>query len=336
MRRTLLIIHPGTLGDVLLSLPAIRSVRRCYPSHDLGLLAKEEVASLLRACGEIEAQFPLEGAALTCLLSGPDAVQPVLHEWLSQCDLAVCWMKDPGGRLASTLRSLGVPRSIVASPRESGLEAGHQTERFLQTLAEMGSPVPPDVPLDLPESLLAGAEAFSSPPGPDSPPGTIVLHPGSGSPHKCAPASLFARLAESLTHKGFSPLLVGGPADDEALAQVARACVSRPRILQGLDLLPMAGVLARADLFVGHDSGLTHLAAALHMPTIALFGPTDPRRWGPRGPQVTVVTGTPCQCRGWESVQACRDKPCLQIPFEPLLNRVERVLQRIWMERSLA
>ncbi len=76
------------------------------------------------------------------------------------------------------------------------------------------------------------------------------------------------------------PVLIGGPADDDALSRVADLCKGVPPVLQGEDLVSIAGALAHASLFVGYDSGLTHLAARLHRPTVALFGPTDPRRWG--------------------------------------------------------
>jgi ADP-heptose:LPS heptosyltransferase len=77
----------------------------------------------------------------------------------------------------------------------------------------------------------------------------------------------------------------------------------------------LAGVLAHARLFVGHDSGVTHLAAALHVPTVALFGPTDPVQWAPRGPHVFVVRGNLCTCRGSEQIRHCLERPCL--PHSP-------------------
>lgn len=329
MRPTVLIIHPGTLGDVLLSLPAIRSIRCLYPTQEIGLLAKMEIGNVLRACGEVDTLFSLEGEALACLLSGPDMVKPDLRRWLSHCDLAVCWMKDPENRLASTLGSLGATRSIIGSPGDLGTHAAHQTERFLQSLGGMGSPVPPGTPLPIPGSVLAEAGTYVSQLGAETSSGLIAVHPGSGSPHKCANPSLFGILVDRLTHRGFTPLLVGGPADEQVLAQVVRACSSRPRVLQGLDLLTMAGLLAHVDLFVGHDSGLTHLAATVHIPTIAIFGPTDARRWGPRGPQVGIVTGEPCRCQGWEEVRVCGEKPCLRVTSEHLFKAVERVLERV-------
>jgi ADP-heptose:LPS heptosyltransferase len=125
-------------------------------------------------------------------------------------------------------------------------------------------------------------------------------------------------------------MLVGGPADNEQLAEVEGFCSGGPPVFQDLDLLSLGGLLAQADLFIGHDSGVTHLAAALHVPTIAIFGPTDCNRWAPTGSHVTVLTGAPCPCReqGWPVVQRCRDKPCLQISAERLILACRQRLQR--------
>ena len=90
----------------------------------------------------------------------------------------------------------------------------------------------------------------------------------------------------------------------------------------------MAGVLAQAKLFVGHDSGLTHLAAALQVPTLAMFGPTDPLQWAPLGNHVRTVTGLSCSCPTWESVRACESKSCLTISTETIISRCLSLLNR--------
>jgi ADP-heptose:LPS heptosyltransferase len=84
--------------------------------------------------------------------------------------------------------------------------------------------------------------------------------------------------------------MIAGPADDVPAAKLAAAGypVARPP-----DLLALAALLARVDVYLGNDSGVSHLAAALGVPTVAIFGPTDPRIWAPRGPRVTVLWGGP-------------------------------------------
>src|SRR5437879_660409 len=104
----LLIVHPGTLGDVLLALPAVHALRDAYPSHSIGLLAAQGIGRLLEACGEVHAGFPIEGAALTNLLMGSQVCRGNLERWLKRCDVAVCWLHDPDRHVASALSSFGV------------------------------------------------------------------------------------------------------------------------------------------------------------------------------------------------------------------------------------
>jgi ADP-heptose:LPS heptosyltransferase len=99
-------------------------------------------------------------------------------------------------------------------------------------------------------------------------------------------------------------------------------------VIQGRPLSTVAGILAHTRLFIGHDSGLTHLSAAVLVPTVAVFGPTDPRQWAPRGRHVGVVTGLPCTCHGWERVRACEAKPCLSILPETIVAASLSLLDR--------
>ncbi len=110
------------------------------------------------------------------------------------------------------------------------------------------------------------------------------------------------------------------------MTQVLRRWAKPLPVLKDLPLRLAAGVIAEADLYVGHDSGLTHLAAALAVPTVALFGPTDVARWAPRGQKVIPLRGMTCACDEWEMVQACRDKPCLRIPVHALIEACDLLL----------
>jgi ADP-heptose:LPS heptosyltransferase len=122
--------------------------------------------------------------------------------------------------------------------------------------------------------------------------GFLALHPGSGAPQKNWPSDRFRRLARHLA----GPerwLVVEGPADTQPVAELAteRGAV----VARGLRLRALGALLSRAGLYVGHDSGVTHLAAAWGAPTLALFGPTDPVSWAPLGPRVRVLRSPTCR-----------------------------------------
>jgi len=118
-----------------------------------------------------------------------------------------------------------------------------------------------------------------------------VLHPGSGSAKKNWPVEKFAALARWLVDELALPLVVvRGEADERVVGNLSAALVPRPVTLAtGLKLVELAGVLERCAVFAGNDSGITHLAAAVGAPTVALFGPASVPIWEPRGDRVRVV-----------------------------------------------
>jgi ADP-heptose:LPS heptosyltransferase len=327
IKRTTLIIHPGALGDVLLSLPAIRLLRRTFANNSVGLLAGEEVGHLLRACGEVAEIFPTERRALSDLLTGPKALHPAMRDWLAGCDLAVCWAVDAEGRLREHLTQAGIRHIIVGSVISTDFKAMHQEERYLATLKDVPLHNAVHEALRLPSEVLEqGKSKIKQILGSDGRHHRIaVLHPGSGSRHKCVVPDVFAETVEWCTETGLIPLIACGPADDESVAHVLRGCTEEPPVLRHEPLLVVAGVLAQAALYLGHDSGLSHLAARLHVPSVVLFGPTDPQRWAPRGRHVTILSGLPCQCPTWEAVRACNHKFCLQVTAQTVIAACRKI-----------
>jgi heptosyltransferase-2 len=125
----------------------------------------------------------------------------------------------------------------------------------------------------------------------------VGLHLGASfGPSKLWPPESFARLAAHLSTARLTPLLLGSPDDRETAAAVIAATRRPPASLVGRDrpaLLPR--LLARVHCLVSGDTGIAHLAAAGGVPTVTLFGPTDPRFTAPRGPAARAVShATPC------------------------------------------
>ena len=133
--------------------------------------------------------------------------------------------------------------------------------------------------------------------------------------------------SDYLRHTGVTPVIVGGPADAEAVHRVGNYCAGVP-IIQEQNLTTMAGILAGCRLFIGHDSGLTHLAGAMQISTIAIFGPTDPRQWAPLGAHVSVIAGPACSCPTWDQVRTCPSKPCLSISGSVIIEACRSMLSR--------
>jgi ADP-heptose:LPS heptosyltransferase len=318
MDRTIVILHAGGLGDLFLAVPALRTLRIRHPGHRLVLCAHEEASAFLQATGLLDEWTGIEGAGCAALFGGYQLEHSVLRDWLTRCDLAVAWTKDDAGTLSAALRNSGAAKVVAGSPFCSSLKRLHQSDRFLETLGlppAEGSMVPRlSVPADLREQaetyLRARGLSFDRP--------VALVHPGSGSRHKCVKPDVIMRLLEGLLEEGLQPVILEGPAERAIMDDLMS--LDPPRLgllplLRNLTISQVAGVLSQAELFVGHDSGVSHLSALLGVPTVALFGPTDPQRWAPRGPAVIVMQGSPCRCVSWDVVSRCEEKPCLE--FSP-------------------
>lgn len=324
-KRGVLIIHPGALGDVLLSRPALFAVRCQFPHHEIAFLAGQSVGALLCGAGEVDRVFPLESSYLSELWAGPDSLCLGFRAWLSNCDIAVGWLPDTEGGLSATLRAVGV-RSIYLKPALStDLCAEHQASRYLEAIQASDTHQIADTPLVLSPIIRERGRLIVQ--------GliqenryTVVIHPGSGSRHKRLDAQILVPVIEWLFQADMAPLLLEGPADREAVERVLATIKIDVPVIRGLDLPIMAGVLSHAKLYVGHDSGVTHLAAALSVPTIACFGPTDSRRWAPLGRVVSLVSGALCTCRTWSAVTECHERVCLQIAPERIIEACRLLL----------
>ena len=319
MTRTIVMIHPGGLGDGLLAVPAMVRLRTRFPYHRLVLCAQDQVAKLLFACRIIDEWASVQGRACAGLFAGVDSVTGQLQIWLKDCDLAIGWMKDLDGKLSETLKGVGVREVIVRSPFSTTIQATHQRDRFLEAINEAPSDGEEDAPLTVTKPLLHLGRACLEAAGLVVGQLPVVIHPGSGSAHKCVAPETLASVVIGVQNFGATPVVLEGPADREPVERLLQLCVNPPIVLKGLDVLTVAGVLAQARLFVGQDSGVTHMAALMGVRTVALFGPTDPARWAPRGAHVTVVQGAHCLCQSWGDVSRCEKKPCLEMPQDHLV-----------------
>lgn len=314
-------IHPGGLGDVLLAVPAMVRLRTRFPDRRLVLFAQGPIAELLRACRIVDEWTSVQGRDCADIFAGTDSVRGQVQAWLEGCDFAIGWMQDHDGTLNETLKAIGVREVIVRSPFSTEILARHQRDRFLETINEAPSEDERDLLLTVTEPVLQLGRACFDVAGLSIGQPLAVIHPGSGSAYKCVAPEILATVVNALESSGSTPVVLEGPADREPVKRLLRLCVNQPIVLNGLDIMTVAGVLAQAQLFVGQDSGVTHMAGLMGVHTVALFGPTDPARWAPRGAHVTVMQGKPCFCRSWGDVSRCEEKPCLDMPQDHLVTR---------------
>jgi ADP-heptose:LPS heptosyltransferase len=175
-------------------------------------------------------------------------------------------MRDPDGAIQHGLSACGMPRVQTFPGLPDATWPRHATEYYAECLG-----VTPD-------------ESFKLQIPPNGPSLDVIIHPGSGSPNKNWPIENFAEVAAQLQRGYRRVTWCLGPAEVERVR--LPKLIGDPLYCESL--VELAGRLATARLYIGNDSGITHLAATLGVPTIAIFGPTDPAVWAPRGDHVYV------------------------------------------------
>lgn len=284
----LLLFRFGALGDLLLATPALAATRWSLPGAHLALVGHEEAVSLLASLGLVDEGISQDDPRLLNLFSSrEDPTPPALR--LDQFDAVIAWLGEPEGPLAGNLRRWA-KRALIApaGPPEGALN--HMADHLLESLAPLGiessgGSWPRLRPL--PEAD-AWARLALSVLGPVGAP-VVAIHPGSGSPRKNWPASDFARTASLLKDAGVPVVVVSGPADEAVVREMQEGLAASLPIYANLPLPRLSALLGRCKVYLGNDSGVTHLAALSGAPTVALFGPTDPNIWAPRGDAVTVL-----------------------------------------------
>jgi ADP-heptose:LPS heptosyltransferase len=280
-----LVIHPGALGDVLLALPALAHLGTLEEGLMRVLATAPRFAGLLEGSGYVEETVDFDRLGLHRLfVAEPDHA---LIEDLAGYDAIVSWFgaADPTyrGHLLSLETRLHRPL-VIGRATPSPSTPRHASRHLLETLAPWG-PVPahlPPVRLRVEHTDRAWAAAWLAARG-LARDRVVVLHPGAGHPAKAWPG--YGVLARRLQTAGVPAVLVTGPADTAVAARlVGGGGVPEVRVARDWPLTRLAALCEVARGFVGNDSGLSHLAAAVGCPTLVLFGPTDPRRWAPGGP----------------------------------------------------
>lgn len=327
MKRNVVVIHPGALGDVLLAVPAIKKLGSRFPRHNILLIARASVSRLLAECRVVDDWIPAESQICSGLFTKCGCQSNELGAHLERCDVAVAWTEDVDGSLAKVLREYGVLKIWIQSPFSSALLGKHQCERFLETIGEGGVHGLGEDALKIPDHLRKEGRIYLENKGIIKSRSLVLVHPGSGSIHKCLRPEKLASIVQQLQYREMSPVLLEGPADQNTVEGVLRVLGKKPPVLRDLTLSLLAGVLSHTDVYLGHDSGITHLAALLGVRTVSIFGPTDPDRWAPHGRHVTILRGAFCVCPTWQAVKNCHEKPCLDL-------RVGEVLEALGLGMS--
>ncbi|CAN5315759.1 hypothetical protein BH20VER2_BH20VER2_00650 [soil metagenome] len=286
--KRILVIRGGAIGDFILTLPAIRLLREEYPHAHLEILGYKHIVALAEGRYYAQATRSIEYGALASFFARGAELPDELADYFSDFELVVSYLFDPDGIFQQNLARSGVDYFISANPKMAGDK--HAAVQLANALREQLHLRLSDPAARLYPSLAdrAAAQTFLA----GTTPPVVALHPGSGSETKNWPIEQWVQLGDALlkSRLATSLLVIGGEADEQQLAAF-RASLrdERIRFAQNLPLPELAAVVERCALFLGHDSGISHLAAAVGTPCLLLFGPTEPAVWAPPHAHVRVL-----------------------------------------------
>lgn len=336
--RQILVIRSGALGDFILTLPVIRSLRRAFPLARITLMGNPAILSLAQSPAIAIIDHNLPG--LHTLYRADGLVDDRASALMRRFDLVVSYASDRDGILIKNLRNLGIPWVLdgTFSPQTITAPAG---ELLLSPLQKAGIPIvvsPSYFRSSAAERAWAQHYLDDSLPVGVNFESLVAVHPGSGSAKKCWPAENYGALIQWVhTHLEAPVMLIQGPAEERTIDAVVSG-LHGPVLVQvaHMELRRLAALLERCAAYVGNDSGVTHLAAAVGVPTVAVFGPTDPRLWGPRNEKVTCLQSPyPCAPCSAQAMASCAHPRCLEaLPLERVTEALRAVLSRVLVNNT--
>jgi N-acetylglucosaminyldiphosphoundecaprenol N-acetyl-beta-D-mannosaminyltransferase len=328
----ILCVQWADIGDVVLTTPALSALREVHPDAHIGLLTTPAAATVVRGTGLVDSIYTLprftiaRRETLTVFNAiRRDRYDAVLY-FHRLTTRAGAWKYAALGYFSGAKRRVGLDngrgRFLTHRAPDPGFDAEHQTDAWLKVAALLGAN-------PAPRPLAVAREPF---PLPDAPK-RIAVHAGSGgfsTARRWSPEQL-ASATDTLASELGAQIVVVGTSDDDT-PELLRHLKSPALDLTGKTTVSqLADVLGQCDLYLGSDSGVTHVSAASGTPTVAVFGPTNDRAYRPLGNSVVVRTlpeCAPCMYVGHEmgSRDGCPPVTCLTMVTSEIVIRAARKL----------
>ena len=281
-RGKILVIRGGAIGDFILTLPVFSALRQQFPETRLEVLGYPHISQIALAGGLVDQVRSIEARALAGYFARNGPLDSELSTYFASFAVIISYLYDPDGIFLENIARCSKAQFIVGPHRPDERDNIHATEVFLKPLERLAIYNEDGIPrLNL-----------VSPGSPQLRDGRwLALHPGSGSETKNWPENSWTALIDHLiAETDLRLLLVGGEAEGDRLNRLSRTIEpARFQMARHLPLPELAQCLAKCVGFVGHDSGISHLAAAVGLTSLILWGPTNELIWRPRNAKVTIL-----------------------------------------------
>jgi len=285
----ILVIRGGAIGDFILTLPTLKALREAYPQAHLEILGYKHIAVLAENRFYAQAVRSIEYGPLSSFFAKNSELPTDLANHFASFDLVISYLYDPDGIFENNLRRCGV-QNLIHGPAKVD-DRDHAARQLARPLKELGLRASDFAPRIYPstEDRKFAEDFLRGMPQP-----ILAIHPGSGSETKNWPIENWIEFGnvvlDSDKFRG-TLIIVSGEADQGRSNELETIWRNdRVHFARNLPLPVLAALLGHA-IFVGHDSGISHLAAAVGAKCILLFGPTNPEVWAPMNENVEVIRG---------------------------------------------
>lgn len=296
------VLFPGALGDFVCFLPALRHLAN---TKAVDLLARSEFAAIAPLGVRVRS---LERPEVHHLFIDGGATEPCVSHFYAGYTAIYSWFASQQSVFVDQLQKAAQGRAQIFPFRPDKFTV-HQAEYYLSCLDTNASAAAAPL-VELRADALLWCDSFCRRTEIDGAP-FLILAPGSGAIGKNWPEAHYLQVAHWWRDQaGGKAMVVLGPVEAErhGFERLSASC----QVVSGLDLAQLAALIARCDVYLGNDSGVTHLAAAVGARTVAVFGPSNDRQWAPRGPRVSIlrrqIACSPCS---GTAMALCQQRACV-------------------------
>jgi predicted lipopolysaccharide heptosyltransferase III len=334
-----LVVRLRSIGDTVLATPSLHALRRFLPHARIDILLESWVAPVLDGFPEIDNIIRVE--------RGSTSSRARVARTLRAASYDVAYNLHGGTTAALLLRASGARHRVgyfnyqysslhnhlAPSPLELwGQEKTHSVEQQLALLGWTGVPVSdrPRTRLAVTLEAEASVNARLSSVGLDHAKPFALLHPAAAFESKQWAARNFARVAEDLSARGFDIVAIAAAGESSIVDELIETSSARIVALVDLSLPEVTALIARARLFVGNDSGIAHIAAAVGAPSVVIFGSSNVAHWRPwaTAPSEVVREEMPCApCPGYTCAEFDAPECIRRVPVERVTAAISRVMR---------
>lgn len=324
--KKILIIFPGSLGDFIASLPALKLLRQEYPQANIDIACSRTYAPLVEGKPfNVNVRESLS-YALSGLFASPFACTGRTRDYLEMSDLIISYIDDNKKIFSENLRKNSTGNVIVWKGNIRDKLEINIYSHYLKSLELIDINIQSpeyrlEIPADKKDKGIDGKDRFSSKNN------YFCIHPGSGSLKKNWNIKKYIELADLIENKySFFPVFFTGEADEKIKAEIP----GKYTLLHNENLLKVALVINKGKFYIGNDSGVSHLAGSLGVKSFIIFGPTEPGIWAPPVANVSVIDKGRGNCskrKNEKMCKTCKSIDCLnelsaEKVFEMIQNKV--------------